>query len=64
MAKAAKSFNDKMNKSGGRDTKRVRVIRSVKRETTGGVSFLDNMIEVPQEGKVEEHVKKHLDAGA
>ena len=64
MAKAPKSFSDKLNKKAADQTKMIRVIRSVQDPDTGGTRFLDNMTEIPSEGKVDEHVKNFLNKKA
>ena len=64
MAKGAKSFSDKLKKKSETQTKRIRIIRSVKSPDTGAVRFLDNMAVIPSEGDIGEHVKKHLQENA
>lgn len=60
MAKGAKSFSDKLKKQNESQTKRIRIIRSVKSPDTDAIRFLDNMVVIPADGNVGEHVKKHL----
>ena len=64
MAKGTKSFSDKLKKKNETQTKRIRIIRSVKSPDTDAVRFLDNMVVVPAEGNIGEHVKKHLQEDA
>ena len=59
MAKAAKSFSDKLKRKGTtKSVKHVRVIRSVKDSENGAIRFLDRIASIPLEGNLDEHLRK------
>ena len=59
MAKAAKSFSDKLKRKGAtKSVKHVRVIRSVKDPENGAIRFLDRIASIPLEGNLDEHLRK------
>lgn len=58
MAKGTKSFTDKLSKKGESQKKRIRIIRAVKDQETGGVRFLDNMADLPADGNIDDQLKK------
>ncbi len=55
MAKAQKSFADKL-KGSGSEKKQVRVIRSVRDPETGAVRFEDRMVGVPVDADVATYI--------
>lgn len=58
MAKGAKTFTDKLTKKGTAQKKRIRIIRSVRNPNTGSLHFLDNMADLPDDGNIDEQLKK------
>ena len=62
MVKAPRSFADKLKgKSAAKDSKHVRVIRSVKDPASGAIRFLDKIVKVPMEGNLDEHLRELLE---
>ena len=62
MVKGSRSFADKLKgKSIAKDTKHVRIIRSVKNPANGAIRFLDKIVKVPLEGELDEHLRKLLE---
>lgn len=59
MAKASKSFSDKLKSKGAaKGVKHVRIIRSVKDPENGAIRFLDRIASIPLEGNLDEHLRK------